>query len=135
MQRVYRLPKSSKRRYSVVSLEDRRSSCSLEDVVISPKACHLNLLQALDYFQQAEVANGRLAEFKAMESERKVKAKKGRSQSLQPKSALEKLRAATEKVMIVNTLRHPMAQMGYGKADLGKANDLKERLRRKSISQ
>jgi hypothetical protein len=102
----------------------------MEDV-ISPKSSNMHLLQALDYFRQAELANGRLAEFKASEQERKAKAK-GRSKSLEPMSALDKFRKATEKVVVVNSLRHPMmSAMGYGKADLGKVNDLKERLLKK----
>jgi hypothetical protein len=49
-------------------------------------------------------------------------------------SAFAKLRSAGDKILAVNRLQRPMAEIGYGKADLGKANDLKERLRRKSCS-
>jgi hypothetical protein len=119
----------------VVTLEERRDSCSLEDVIISPKSSNMNLLQALDYFHQAELSNRRLADFKATEA-RKAKAKERRSKSSEPTSALNKLRTATQKVMIANAVRHPMMMnAAFGKADLGKANDLKERLlRRKSTS-
>jgi hypothetical protein len=135
---VYRLPKSSRRRYSVVSLDAPRSSLT-EDFVISPKSSKLHLLQALDYFHQAELANGRYADFKAAEVAKKAKSRAGRSKSSEPMSALEKLRAASQKVVAVNALRHPLmmnAGAGFAKADLGKVNDLKQRLlRRQSVSQ
>jgi hypothetical protein len=126
---VYKLPKSSKRRYSVVSLDVPRSSLT-EDFVISPKSSDMALIKALDYFTHAELANGRYADFKASESARKAKTRSTRSKSLEPAmTAMEKLRAATEKVVAVNMLRHPMlANAGFAKADLGKVNDLKERL-------
>jgi hypothetical protein len=132
VQHVYKLPKSSKRRYSVVSLDERRSTC-MEDVMISPKSSNLHMLQALDYFHQAELANGRLADFKATESARKAKAKAGRSKSQEPMgSTLSKFRAATQKVVVMNTLRHPMMNAaGFTKADLGKVNNLRERLLRR----
>jgi hypothetical protein len=105
----------------------------MEDV-ISPKSSNLHLLQALDYFQQAELANGRLANFKATEPARKAKAKAARSKSQEPiGSTMSKFRAATQKVVVMNTLRHPMMNAaGFTKADLGKVNDLKERLLRRS---
>lgn len=107
----------------------------MEDFVISPKSNNLHLLQALDYFHQAELANGRLANFKAAEARKARAAMANRSKSSEPRSKLDKFRAATEKVVIANTLRHPMASVGFAKADLGKVNDLKERLlRRKSVS-
>jgi len=134
VQRVYKLPKSSKRRYSLVSLD---SNYLQEDVVISPKTSSLNLLHALDYFQEAASANQRLARFKATQEERfaKVKAKGGRAKSLEPVSnrALDKFRAAADKVVIANTFRHPMMSTGMGYSEnFGKVNDLKERLLRSS---
>ena len=36
-------------------------------------------------------------------------------------SALDKFRKATEKIKIVNTIRHPGLAAGMGKAELGKA--------------
>lgn len=130
---VYKFPKSSKRRFSLMALDVPRSSFTTEDFVISPKSISLHQLKALDYFTQAELANGRLKEFKTA-SARKAKT---RSKSLEPTmTAREKLRAATDKIVAVNMLRHPMmAQAGFAKADLGKVNDLKARLmRRQSVS-
>jgi hypothetical protein len=82
------------------------------------------------------LANGRLANFKAAESAKKATARAGRSKSSEPSSALDKLRAATKKVVVANTFRHPLMNAGLGKADLGKVNDLKERLmRRRSVTE
>lgn len=136
VQQVYKLPKSWKRRYSVMTVGVPGSSFTTEDFVISPKSVNLHQLKALDYFTQAELANVRLADFKAA-SERKAKTK-ARSKSSEPTmTAREKLRKATEKVVAVNMLRHPMMANGLAKADLGKVNDLKARLslRRQSVSQ
>jgi hypothetical protein len=96
----------------------------------------MHLLKALDYFTQAELANGRLDNFKATVSNRKANR---RAKSSEPTmTAREKLRAATEKVVAVNMLRHPMmlnAGTGFAKAEFGKVNDLKARLlRRQSVS-
>ena len=85
------------------------------------------------------MANGRLAQFQKERSKKALEAKlkagqSRRSKSLEPKNMMDKFRAATEKVKLVNALRHPGLGPGMGKADLGKANDLRERLLRKSKS-
>ena len=41
--------------------------------------------------------------------------------AMETESVMDKFRAATEKVMIVNTIRHPGLGSGIGRADLGKA--------------
>ena len=123
-----------------VSLGAKRDSYCM-DGVISPKSNQTHLLQALDYFRHAELANGRLAEFQKERSKKALEAKlkagqSRRSKSLEPKNMMDKFRAATEKVMLVNAIRHPGLGPGMGKADLGKANDLRERLlRKKSVSE
>ena len=140
VQHVYKLPKSQKRRYCVSSLDARRESYTMEDV-ISPKSSQAHLLHALDYFRHAELANGRLAEFQKERSRKAIEAKLKagqvrRSKSLENLSALDKFRKATEKIKIVNTIRHPGLAAGMGKAELGKANDLQARLlKKRSVSE
>ena len=41
--------------------------------------------------------------------------------AMETESVMDKFRAATEKVMIVNTIRHPGLGSGIGRADVGKA--------------
>lgn len=134
VQRVYKLPKCSKRRYSV--LLDPPSGTCMEDLLISPKSSQGHLLQAVDYFRHAERANRRLAEFKAGQgTTRTPKTTSGASVRAKSADPLSKFRSAAEKVVVMNRLRNPMEGIGFGKAELGKTNDLKARLqRRKSTS-
>merc|ERR550514_1493581 len=101
----------------------------MEDV-ISPKSSQAHLLHALDYFRQAELANGRLAEFQKERSRKAIEAKLKagqvrRSKSLENLSAMDKFRKATEKIKIVNTIRHPGLAAGMGRLNSGRPTTCK----------